>query len=67
MKPYDASSSNKSESNRKYGVTDLTIIENESEEAILRSIVALVDVMRVTSLRRAPELGDISLEYCLEG
>jgi hypothetical protein len=35
MKPYGASSSNKSESNRKYGVTDLTIIENESEEAIV--------------------------------
>jgi hypothetical protein len=35
MKPYGASSSNKSESNRKYGVKDLTIIENESEEAIV--------------------------------
>ncbi|KAF9696675.1 hypothetical protein EKO04_005531 [Ascochyta lentis] len=34
MKPYGASS-NKSESNRKYGVTDLTIIENECEEAIV--------------------------------
>lgn len=34
MKPYGASS-NKLESNRKYGVTDLTIIENESEEAIV--------------------------------
>ena len=34
MKPF-AASSNKSESNRKYGVVDLTINENESEEAIV--------------------------------
>lgn len=35
MKPYGASSSSKSASNRKYGFTDLTIVENESEEAIV--------------------------------
>lgn len=34
MKPYGASS-NKSQGHRKYGVTDLTIIGNESEEAIV--------------------------------
>jgi hypothetical protein len=47
MKPYGASSSHKSDSNRKYGVADLTnltnlttltnltVIENESEEAMV--------------------------------
>jgi hypothetical protein len=36
MKPFGASS-NKSNSNRKYGVSDLTEIGNDSEEAIVRS------------------------------
>lgn len=35
MKPYGALSSNKSESNRKYAVKDLTIIKSESEEAFV--------------------------------
>lgn len=30
-------------------------------------VVALVDVLRIASLRGAPKLGDISLEYRLEG
>jgi hypothetical protein len=36
MKPFGAGSSNKSHSNRKYGVSDLTEIGNESEEAIVQ-------------------------------
>ena len=36
MKPFGASSSNKSHSNRKYGVSDLTEIGNDSEEAIVQ-------------------------------
>jgi hypothetical protein len=41
MKPYGASSSHKSDSNRKYGVADftnltnLTVIENENDEGML--------------------------------
>jgi hypothetical protein len=36
MKPFGGAS-NKSESNRKYGIVDLTLIENESEEAMVPS------------------------------
>ena len=41
MKPYGASSSHKSDSNRKYGIADLTnltnitVLENESEEVMM--------------------------------
>jgi len=37
MKPFGASSSNKSHSNRKYGISDLTEIGNDSEEAIVQA------------------------------
>ncbi|KAH6644143.1 hypothetical protein C7974DRAFT_15389 [Boeremia exigua] len=46
MKPHGTSSSTKSHSNRKYGVTDLTNIENESEEAIVTNANAQVRVSR---------------------
>jgi hypothetical protein len=37
MKPFGASTGNKSHSNRKYGVADSTEIGNDSEEAIVQS------------------------------
>jgi hypothetical protein len=46
MKPFDALS-NKSISNRKYGVEGLTVIGNESEEAIMRPQIK-VDMVNAT-------------------
>jgi hypothetical protein len=53
MKPFGASS-NKSHSNRKYGVSDLTEIGNDSEEAIVNSqneSVTKVDLPEAVQVR----------------
>jgi hypothetical protein len=52
MKPFGASSSNKSNSNRKYGISDLTEIGNDSEEAIVRSEDAATSKKEISGAER---------------
>ncbi|KAF2684220.1 hypothetical protein K458DRAFT_303568 [Lentithecium fluviatile CBS 122367] len=51
MKPFGASS-NKSQSNRKYGVSDLTEIGNDSEEAIVQQGTGIGTKVEISSVER---------------